>query len=494
MKKIVSLALCFCFLVQIFSFGIFTAYGVEETAVYIRTEEDLIGFSQRIANGNDYSGMNVYLEKDLTINEGDISSKSQAELNGLVKWGNVLDDDAFKGNFDGQGHTISGIYFCPSEQTATGLFGNPVDQSSTVKNLKIVNSLVVACDKYAAILFGSCNGEITLSNLYIDADLRTEYSYCGGLLGYTRNTANINSCVYAGTIEAATGTKEMGGLVGCYGNGTLNICDSVFLGSISGNSEKVGGMVGGCYKEQLFITNSISTGSITSSESSVAAFVGNTTKAIHLTNNLYTQTLDPVGIGTGGSFSSETSASSVTQVSTANLIGTGAMSTLADFGFFAWKANQGMMVLPATVADMVFQNSNITPQVSTQFVGYQIAEGTKGETVHLRLVAVVDSSQYEAVGFSVTLQNEVMGTKNYSTPIQTVYRTLTGYGVEQERVDYTAENLGGKYIYALNVKNIPVKNGVYNFSVSTYHVTDGTTVPDGEAKIFSVDCGIWQEG
>ena len=495
MKKIICFMLCFCCIASICSFGTLNAHGVEETAVYISTPEELINFSQRLAGGQNYSGEIVYLENDIVINEGDLSEMSQTELDALTTWGNVCDKAAFEGTFDGQGHTISGIYHCPTKEGSTGLFGNPTSTGATVKNLRIENSVVVATKKNSGVIFGSCRGNVALSNLYIDVDFKTDYGWSGGLIGYVLTTSMvINSCVYAGTITATAGNQAIGGLVGGHGTSTLNIRDCAFTGTISGNVVTVGGLLGGAYQPTLSITNCVSMGTITSTEASVAAFVGGTAKAIHLTNNLYTQDLAPVGIETGGSVSSETAASSATKVASADLYGAEAMSTLADFGFSVWKANKGMTVLPATVADMTAKPEASTPSAPTQFVGYQIAVGETDDVLHLRLVAVVDSSQYEAVGFSVTLQNEDLGTKSYSTPTKTVYRTLSGYGAEGERIDYTAESLGGKYIFALNVKNIPVENGVYTFTVSTYHVLGGETIPDGEAKQFTLDASQWQEG
>ena len=495
MKKIVSIFLCVCFFVQVFSLGIFNAHGVEEDSYHIYTVDDLIQFSNHIASGQDYYGTTVYLDNDLVVNEGDLSLMSQSELDALRQWGNVSGDDAFKGTFDGQGHSISGIYFCPTKQTNTGLFGNPQEKSAQIKDLTIINSLVVAKDKYSGTLFGSAKADISLSNLYIDIDLRTDFLYSGGLVGYyTGKTLDMNSCVYAGTIEVKSGVREIGGLVGCYGSGSLNIKNCAFLGKISGEAERVGGMIGGVWKEFLSMSNSISMGSITSSADSVGAFIGYTGKAVSLTNNLYTQDYKTVFMVSGGSVSSKTKAPSTTNVSEEALNGAAAMSTLAKYGFFDWKANEGMVVLPFFVANMMSGKGNVAPSSSTQFVGYQIGIGEAGKTIHLRLVAVVDSSQYESVGFSVTLQNEVLGTKCYAEPTRTVYRTLIGYGEDPERVDYTAESLGGKYIYALNIKNVPVSYGVYQFSVSTFYMSGGEAIVDGEAKSFVLDGSYWQEG
>lgn len=497
MKKTISILLCCCFLIPMFSLGVLNAYAAETSIVHIFTESDLIAFSNKLASGQDYFGKTVYLENDLVINEGDLSLMSQAELDTLTPWGNISGNQAFKGTFDGQGHSVSGIYFCPTQTTATGLFGNPGEKSAEIKNLKITNSLVVAKDKYSGALFGSAKADISLSNLYIDIDLRTDFSYCGGMIGYyTSGTTHIDSCVYAGTIQAKSGMKEIGGLIGCYGSGSLKISNCAFLGRVSGEAERVGGMVGGVYKDLLSVANSVSMGSMTSSAASVGAFVGYTGKPICLTNNLYTQTHAPVYTVTGGAVSSETSAPIATAVNEEALIGAGAMSTLAAHGFLNWKATEGMTVLPGSVASMMTVSTPVTPFASTQFVGYQIGKGEAENTVHLRLVAVVDSSDYESVGFSVTMENDRLGTKSYANTTRSVYHKLIGYGEDQERIDYTAESLGGKYIYALNIKNIPVtvEHGVYRFSVSTYHVTDGEAIPDGEAKSFHLDGSRWREG
>ena len=61
MKKIICFMLCFCCIASICSFGTLNAHGVEETAVYISTAEELINFSQRLAGGHNYSGEIVNL-------------------------------------------------------------------------------------------------------------------------------------------------------------------------------------------------------------------------------------------------------------------------------------------------------------------------------------------------------------------------------------------------------------------------------------------------
>lgn len=482
-KKSVCALLCAFLLCQLLPLGALTVWSAEATELHITNADELLQFSRDIASGDSFAGVTVYLDNDITCNEGELSSMTKAELDALSwKWHNVDDVDFFDGVFDGQGHTISGIYFCPSSPTATGLFGATAGKDATVKNLIITNSVIIGMENYSAILFGSCSGNITLSNLYIDADLRTDHARCGGLVGYYKtNTLSISSCVYAGTITTVSGKAEIGGLLGRYSTGTVNIQNSAFQGEITGSAKKIGGLIGGVYNTSLTVTNSLSMGSLPEGAS---ALIGYTNKSLQLTNNLYIHDLNPALLDSNGSLAE----GSAMKVSADALMGTAAISTLADYGFSAWKGCYGYAALPATVADML-TNKEIDPSAvaPTQFVGYQIAQTESGTAVHLRLIAVVDSTLYEAIGFRVTLKNDVLGEMTHVHRTQTVYESLTGYDEEEGRVDYTAKSLGGAYIFALNIKNIPIENGVYEFTVSTYHETNGTEVTDGESKTFTVD-------
>jgi len=86
--------------------------------------------------------------------------------------------------------------------------------------------------------------------------------------------------------------------------------------------------------------------------------------------------------------------------------------------------------------------------------------------------------------------HEKIGTKEQDRQFESVYRSITGYGSEETRVDYTAQDLGGAYIFALNINHIPVGCGIIHFTLQSYHVSGGQTVPDGEKILFDLNTDI----
>ena len=138
----------------------------------------------------------------------------------------------FEGTFDGQGHTISGIYQDNTDAGAgfAGLFGATWGRNVTVKNLAITNSYS-SCDTSDrhGFLFGSItNGtNVLIDNVYVDARIvNTGAGNCvdavGGLIGnipWNANThINITNTVFAGSIEvtptAETTYMVLGGMIG----------------------------------------------------------------------------------------------------------------------------------------------------------------------------------------------------------------------------------------------------------------------------------------
>jgi hypothetical protein len=108
----------------------------------------------------------------------------------------------FAGNYNGQNHTISGLYINLNSSAFIGVFGK---SSGTVQNLGIINSEI--------------HGQ----------------NQVGGIVGY--NTGTVSQCFnYNTSIQATTG--HAGGVVG-YSAGTISKCYST--GSVSGG--RAGGLL-----------------------------------------------------------------------------------------------------------------------------------------------------------------------------------------------------------------------------------------------------------
>ncbi|MBR7098726.1 MAG: hypothetical protein IKC59_04860, partial [Clostridia bacterium] len=79
------------------------------TEYTINTAEELAGLSAAVNAGNDFANVTFRLGADIVLNSGNASSWSLAAPENL--WTPIGNNtNAFKGMFDGQGHTVSGMY------------------------------------------------------------------------------------------------------------------------------------------------------------------------------------------------------------------------------------------------------------------------------------------------------------------------------------------------------------------------------------------------
>ena len=168
-------------------------------------------------------------------------------------WGGY-DYSFFAGNYDGDGHNITGLYI--SDGGYAGLFG-------------VVSGYVDG--RYTAEIH-----DLNIVNAYIEC---TNNSEVGGIAAATSARVNIYNCSFSGTIIGQN--SYVGGIVGS-ANGVKyreNIYNCYNTGSISGNGY-VGGIVG--YSVFVTIENSYNTGEIYSSSTTggtggITGSGGNTT-------------------------------------------------------------------------------------------------------------------------------------------------------------------------------------------------------------------------
>ena len=231
----------------------------------IRTPEELIGFS-RLSNGlakvGDYTipiqhfkGEKLVLENDLVFNTGDASewTKDTKDLFAWTpiahqhKWGNLTTTRWFGGEFDGQGHYISGLFTNGKWETTekegrnTGLFGHCY--RAEIHDLVVVNSAFCnylgTYTGQGAALIDKIEG-CDVYNIYADVDLWSEYAL-GGIVAYAHDTGNlishIHHCVYAGNMTVLDSSDRLvvGGILGCSdssGDAPMEISDCLMLGTV----------------------------------------------------------------------------------------------------------------------------------------------------------------------------------------------------------------------------------------------------------------------
>ena len=178
------------------------------------------------------------LGDDITYSHTTAWNDASSTENNYTAIGNGNND--FRGTFDGDGHTISGIRIYKGGNTESddyqGLFGGI--SNATIKNLILTDTRItgrhnvggIAGYAYATIDNCRVTSSVAIHSVVDDADLH------GGIVG-TANGGSISGCSSAATVTIANGLTDCGlygGIVG-HCNSLLQNC-LVVGGTVSGNS------------------------------------------------------------------------------------------------------------------------------------------------------------------------------------------------------------------------------------------------------------------
>ena len=206
---------------------------------------------------------NVVLTADITVNEDLLTSINTDDD------GNVTNGSSFKawrpmgmadekgnltgwytGIFDGNGHSISGLYVNRDEaaddvhtwfKSCIGLFGY---YSGVTRNLSVLDSYMRGKDCIGGICGYNDGG--TIQNCYSAATVCGD-SYIGGICGRSEGDSIIENCYNTGYVYGAT--RSIGGicgdnsatLQGCYNVGNVN--GKFYVGGIVGESSGSGNTI-----------------------------------------------------------------------------------------------------------------------------------------------------------------------------------------------------------------------------------------------------------
>ena len=274
---------------------------------------------------------NAVLTADITVNEDLLTSINTEED------GNVTNGSSFKawrpmgmadekgnltgwytGIFDGNGHSISGLYVNRDEaaddvhtwfKSCIGLFGY---YSGVTRNLSVLDSYMRGKDCIGGICGYNDGG--TIQNCYSAATVCGD-SYIGGICGRSEGDSIIENCYNTGYVYGAT--RSIGGicgdnsatLQGCYNVGNVNgkfyvggivgessgsgntiwIKDCYNRGNVIGDTKDIGGIGG--YIGSSLVENCYSQATV-SGNTNVGGICGNSNKVdfqnAYYDSNLYT--------------------------------------------------------------------------------------------------------------------------------------------------------------------------------------------------------------
>ncbi|MEE0265157.1 MAG: GLUG motif-containing protein [Acutalibacteraceae bacterium] len=206
----------------------------------------LYWFAEYVNAGN--ISANAILTANIVVNEGTM----KAETENARAWTPIGNSSKlYTGTFNGNNHTVSGLYFNNTETNFVGLFGC-LDANGAVENTGVINSYLNGYE-YVGGVVGYNNGTIT--NSYNTGDVSGSYNV-GGVVGYNNNGTTTN-CYNTGNVSGSG--LYVGGMAGD-NYGTITNCYNT--GKASGNGLYVGGVAG---NNCGTITNSYNTGEVSGS-------------------------------------------------------------------------------------------------------------------------------------------------------------------------------------------------------------------------------------
>ena len=209
----------------------------------ISTAEELAYFADQVTNkGN--SKLNARLVKHIRLNPDNMVDKDgnlllpASSLNEWTPVGSGTNAVTYKGIFDGNGFTISGMYVNKPAFERAGFIGTlgstAASDSGFVRKLGIVNSYVVGDEQVGGIVGRENRGKITQ---VFNRETYVKGKYAGGIVGYQVNGGVVGASYNTGTIVSPT--TRAAGIVGYRANGAGAIQNCYNIGFIVAPSSGV---------------------------------------------------------------------------------------------------------------------------------------------------------------------------------------------------------------------------------------------------------------
>lgn len=180
---------------------------------------------------------NAVLTADIVVNENVLKSDGTVNEGTFKEWTpiGIYFYKSYGGIFDGQNHTISGLYFSQGDKMYLGLFGI---NAGKISNVGILDSYF--CGKVSVGGVCGYNFEGTITNCYNAGSVSGTENYVGGVSG-DNSQGIITNCYNVGSVSGAENCY-VGGVSGENYNGTIANCYNA--GSVSGTENYVGGVSG----------------------------------------------------------------------------------------------------------------------------------------------------------------------------------------------------------------------------------------------------------
>ena len=399
----------------------------------------------------------------------------------------------------------------------------------TIRNCFFQNTVRGTATEKVGGIIGGASGTIEIQNNYVNNthiwEKGSNVMRAGGVIGFADKSAalTIRNTVVASTMETVnsdTRVRPTGGFVGeSDASANVTIENSLFCGIDNSLNNWNGGFIG-IVKGTAKIDKCIGAGVLTPAPWTVdfnasGAIIGQAqTNTIEVSNCLYTDIYlavknagyilaeSMVGLLKNGKDPEEVKKTNNHHVTPAEITGLAAAEKLTAAGMTDWTVTTTGLPLPhsivTTFGETILAKADAAETPVTKLAGYQVSDAADNK-FDLRLVAtlkladdnktVTDGkvSNYTAVGFRVVANyGTTTKAKDYTTNM--VYSAISGYTKGETTVkEYTAESLGGDYLFVLPCRNVPADAGVITMEVTTYYTAADGTVVLGATQVFTVN-------
>lgn len=399
----------------------------------------------------------------------------------------------------------------------------------TIRNCFFQNTVRGTATEKVGGIIGGASGTIEIQNNYVNNthiwEKGSNVMRAGGVIGFADKSAalTIRNTVVASTMETVnsdTRVRPTGGFVGeSDASANVTIENSLFCGIDNSLNNWNGGFIG-IVKGTAKIDKCIGAGVLTPAPWTVdfnasGAIIGQAqTNTIEVSNCLYTDIYlavknagyilaeSMVGLLKNGKDPEEVKKTNNHHVTPAEITGLAAAEKLTAAGMTDWTVTTTGLPLPrsivTTFGETILAKADAAETPVTKLAGYQVSDAADNK-FDLRLVATLKLadddktvtngkvSNYTAVGFRVVANyGTTTKAKDYTTNM--VYSAISGYTKGETTVkEYTAESLGGDYLFVLPCRNVPADAGVITMEVTTYYTAADGTVVLGATQVFTVD-------
>lgn len=271
-------------------------YKEDKKEFVLQTSGQLYGFAQ-LSKEKSFEGKTIKLGADLTLNEVNDTIFEEWKKGQTIPeriWTPIGNEEVpFAGTFDGQGHTIKGLYLT-TDVSGAGFFGH-VATTAVVEDFRLTDSYIKSSTgKVGVIGIGPL---ARIENVYTDAYIEGHGHNIGGILGwykgayedyeegskekFAKGAMVINNCWFDGEIPCKGKYYAVGGIVGGQdARSKVDITNCLFTGMIrveqATEYTRVGGIFGWLnWSASYTMKNCLSMGTIIAEkEDTVGSFIG----------------------------------------------------------------------------------------------------------------------------------------------------------------------------------------------------------------------------